>query len=105
MRDQKFERYNARLQFVAAYSSHYFDPYEQGANKVEWIPHMLAVKDKQSYVTWTWTCTWHVFIFVMTLLWFSIKAKLVLKLVVVFLFRGVCGEFVLFFLLLLTLAI
>ena len=60
---------------------------------------MLAVKDKQSYVTSTWyKCTWHVFIIVMTLLWFSIKAKLVLRLVVIFLFRGVCGEFVLFFL-------
>jgi hypothetical protein len=64
---------------------------------------MLAVKDKQSYVTWTWT--WHVFIIVMTLLWFNIKAKLVLKLVVVFLLRGYVASSCSFFLLLLTLAI
>jgi hypothetical protein len=67
---------------------------------------MLAVKDKQSYVTSNWyKCTWHVFIIVMTLLWFSIKAKLVLKLVVVFHFRGYVASSSSFFLLLLTLAI
>jgi hypothetical protein len=43
MRDQKLEGYNARPQFVAPYSPHCLDPYEQGAKKGEWSPHVLAV--------------------------------------------------------------
>ena len=114
MRDQKFERYNARSQVAPPYSPHYLDPYEVGAKKGEWGPHLLAVKDKQSYVTWTWSWQdWRpqkpksmaVSIVVLALSCFGVKACLVLKPVLSFLFRVYVAGLGLFLLLLLTLVI
>lgn len=113
MRDQKFERYNARPQVIPPYSSHYLDPYEQGSKKGAWSPHVLTVEDKQSYMTWSWT--WQdlwaqkpksmaVSIIVLALC-FGVKACLVLKPVLSFLFRVYVAGLGLFLLLLLTLVI
>jgi hypothetical protein len=115
MRDQKFERYNSRPQVVPPYSPHYLDPYEQGAKKGAWSPHVLAIENKQSYMTWTWTWTWQdlwaqkprwidVLIVVLALC-FGVKACLVLISVLSFLFRVYVVGLGLFLLLLLTLVI